>query len=496
MAEADRENVVEFTAARQPDTVDQLGEMAAELARLRQDPGLRMVELLDQIEALDQRGAGPVSELTAQYVANGTHAESAAQLRVWEAVSLYSQRLAAAHLYLVRLFQTYARGWSGVEDRLPVVIALALRATSLRLKWMRMRYRQITPDIWQALSQLWSYIEDKGLSLARVSVDDAETTLRREFVKPLMFTVSAVDSLQPAEIDIAHKLIDRIAERFDVQRYPDQGCYFLFDVDRWTMPERYLPGGTIELGSIFFGPADAIAELEALSAQLAEGTMSTEQLELGAADQSEVIAVMSHLERHWALNRPERREQRRRASSAMSVVRGYEQIARRVIGADGGEPAGEGGIESWGVDNESEAGYGAVVAVDLGERLHIGELLGVRAEDSRVWAVGVIRRLATKDAARRYVGIEILARGVQAVKLKPCGDEEQGGELRLMLPSHISDGLGHAEISLLLPSGGFLPEVSLKMTVYDTGYVLEPLMVTETGDNFEVGRYRIVERVG
>jgi hypothetical protein len=110
-----------------------------------------------------------------------------------------------------------------------------------------------------------------------------------------------------------------------------------------------------------------------------------------------------------------------------------------------------------------------------------------------VWAVGVIRRLAAQDVERRYVGIELLARGVQTVPLSNVKTGERA-HTGLLLPSHIGDSVGQGEINLLLPTEGFSPDVSLEMEVYDNHYFLEPHMVLETGDDFEVARYRILDQ--
>ena len=53
-----------------------------------------------------------------------------------------------------------------------------------------------------------------------------------------------------------------------------------------------------------------------------------------------------------------------------------------------------------------------------------------------------------------------------------------------------------AEVSLLLPVGSFVPDSSLEMEVYSTSYILEPRILLEHGSEFEMARYRIVQRVG
>ncbi len=482
------------SAALPADATEQLAEIGAQLDRVRRESDLRLVELIDMVEAADWRGVELVAELQGQFLTGNMEKLSAEQVRIWDAVVAYLDCLAAGYVFLVRQFQIYSRGWAEVGDRLPLVIAHALRATAQRMKWMRMRYRPIEPDAWKTLSQLWSYVEDKGLARARVLVYDDRSTVQREFTKPLMFAVSAIDSLPPVEIDVAYRLITHVAGRFEVQRYPAKGCYFFVDIDQWTEPARHRLGGAVRLGSRFFGPGDAVADLETISERVAAGAISTSEVNLeGIADDELVIDVLAHLERHWAPTRPERREKRRRSQTRMSVLVGYTEIVEHIARGNGGKPVDNDKVELWAVANESETGYGAIVPAQRGETLNIGQLVGVQPAGSRMWAVGIVRRLVMQDATHRYVGIELLGRGVQLVDLCERGSGETVGS-GLLLPSHIGDSVEQGEINLLLPPGGFSPRRALEMLVYEISYSLMPQMALEIGDDFEVGRYRIDDR--
>ncbi len=486
--------VIDFVGTPPPDAALVLAEITAELQRMHLDAHRRVAEAIQFVEAADWRGRDIVNELNARFLAAGNDTESTDQMHIWEAVSLYLAQLAAAYVGLVRLFQTYSKGWAEVSDRLPQVIARAIRATSLRLKWQRMRYQPAETDIWQSLSQLWSYVEDKGLARARVLVYQDRSTLQREFVRPLMFAMSAVDSLPPVEVDVADKIITHFAGHFELRQHPEKGCYFFVDIDQWVPPARYRPGDVVRLGSRFFGPGEAITDLETISAQLAAGAISTNQINLHEFVEVEtVVDVLAHLERHWSVRRPVRREERRRSLTQLAIVSGYSDIIARISSNDMSIRDEDDEVEFWGVENESEGGYGALLPEERGEKLRVGELIAMRPSGSRVWAVGVIRRLASQDGERRYVGIELLARGVQAVPLTKVTSGEQA-HTGLLLPSHVGDSVGQGEINLLLPVDGFSPDFNLEMQVYNNCYLLEPRMVLESGDEFEVGRYRIVEQ--
>ncbi len=150
---------------------------------------------------------------------------------------------------------------------------------------------------------------------------------------------------------------------------------------------------------------------------------------------------------------------------------------------------------TWSVENESDDGYGAVVPAGQGDWLHVGRVLAVKPADTRIWAVGIVRRLAAQEDGRRNVGIELLARGARLVELRRRTDIQQTSKA-LLLPSHSGGDASLNEVSLLLPAGTFLPDSSLEMEVYSTSYVLEPRLLLEHGSEFEMARYRIMQRVG
>ena len=63
------------------------------------------------------------------------------------------------------------------------------------------------------------------------------------------------------------------------------------------------------------------------------------------------------------------------------------------------------------------------------------------------------------------------------------------------MPSHSGGDASLGEVSLLLPVGSFAADSSLEMEVYSTSYILEPRLLLEHGTEFEMARYRIVQRV-
>lgn len=477
-----------------PDSVQLLAEFGARLDAVHAQSDLGVALQIEMVDQADRGAREFLEELEARYFAGGENIEPEAQARAWGPVSLYCAQLEAAYMHLVRQFQTYSQGWAEAGDKIPMVMARTMRATSMRLKWQLMRYLPVEKDIWQTLSQLWAYVEDRGMGQARVLVYEDKSTLPREFMKPMMLAVSAVDSLSALEVGIAHRVIEHLSDRFELQRHPAKTCNFFVDIDRWTAPERYTPASVVRSGARFFGPGRVMTQMDELVSQLAGGEIVPREMNLhGISDMGAVIHVLEHLGRHWWERRPERRAERRRSLSQIGVVYGFEAIMIRLSSDDVAEqmrpPA-----ETWSVENESDDGYGAVLPMGHCEWLHVGQVLAVKPSDTRVWAVGIVRRLAAQEGGQRNVGIQLLARGARLVTLHRRTDSQQSWKV-LLLPSHTGGNASLGEVSLLLRAGSFLPDSSLEMELYGTSYILEPRLLLEQGNEFEMARYRILRRV-
>ncbi len=148
--------------------VQLLAEIGDQIEGVHLQTGLSVAEAIEIVQRADVRGRDLVRDLRLRFLGKGADAKSSDQVRIWDAVSQYSSQLAFAYVDLVSLFQTYSKGWMEAENKFPVVVARAIRATSAQLSWQRMGYRKEDRDIWQTLSQLLSYVEDKDLMDAQV----------------------------------------------------------------------------------------------------------------------------------------------------------------------------------------------------------------------------------------------------------------------------------------------------------------------------------------
>ncbi|MEX0960463.1 MAG: hypothetical protein WDZ63_14380 [Burkholderiales bacterium] len=487
----DDESTLRLLDGSPADVCDALGEFSNRLDSLRTSQ-LKLARKVEIVDLIDRSTQGPMQRLATAFATNTGGGD---QDGIWTAASEFSSRLLETYLHLIGEVQTYAVGWGEVRDRVPLLIARGMRAIGRRLKWQLMRYGPVDARLWASLSRLWSYVEDRGMASARVAVydDDDVSMLRAEFLRPLMLGVSAADSLPPERLDVAERLAAHFSDRFDLQRYPSKGCHFMVDVDLGTAPARFIPGNRIRPGARFFGPGQAVQDLEALSSSIATEELIPDNANLdGVTDIEMVVEVIGHLGRYWWARRPARREERKVAVSTINVIHGFQQIVTRLSADAGARRSGE-VVYGWKIENESEGGYGAVLPLAESDWVKVGTVLGIKSAESRVWGVGIVRRLAAREDNQRYVGIQLLARGARVVTLQPV-ESGRPVQTAVLLPSHVGESVSHGEVSLLLPMGGFSSLDSVQMTVYQQTYTLEPRMLIENGTDFDMAYFRILQR--
>jgi hypothetical protein len=204
--------------------------------------------------------------------------------------------------------------------------------------------------------------------------------------------------------------------------------------------------------------------------------------------------VLRHLARYWASVPPARGEERRRSVSRISVIHDFDEILSTISG-ETEDLAFDNSAETWTVENESAGGYGALLPQTKGDWLKVGTLLGVKLEGGAAWGVGILRRLAAYDQKQRYAGIQVFSKGATAVKIAPAKSGSSAvAHDAVLLPSSTTDSSGTGEMSLLLRPGFFSAQKTYEMSAYGRSYLLVPKKLLEGGDDFDMARFRVMQR--
>jgi hypothetical protein len=453
------------------------------------------VRVFDVVNQLDELVQPNRLDLMREYLDSGGRMQTYREHRIWQAVVRYARELAAGYESCLRLFQAGAPGAAGLEPMVPVVAARTLRALTLDLRWALLRYTAVDASVWGRMGVLYAFSDRLGFATARLKVYPGMTgdsTVRREYLRALVLAVSGMGNLLPPSQVVAERVIAAVAEFFLLHRKPATGCHFGVALREDRPPYRVGEGIVPARGVRFFGPGDAGVMVDRFLRQTVESRIVPPELALSEGfDPSMVADVLRHLSRQWGPKPPVRSERRQRVLATMHVAHGFDNVLD-AVGAEPGDPWLDEVTEAWTVENESTAGFGAVLPVREADWLAVGTLVAAKPTWPASWSVGVIRRVSSKSPTLRSVGVQLLARGGVSVQLFPLDSDGWARSLNaILLPTETQTSLAGGEVALVLPKGTTVGLLSCEMRVHDKPYVLTRRRVTDIGEDFEIARFSL-----
>jgi hypothetical protein len=476
-----------------------LSQLATYLNDVKTAKNLRPARALEIIDLLDRMGGPLQRKLTRDHLAPREPLTKFHENRIWTAVYTYARELADVYRLCLAQYQVGAAGSAVLKRRLPQITCRALRACATQLKWMLLRYGPVEQRLWQELCGLYRLSESLGFAQVNCAMyPQIDSTPEREFLRAAVLAVSSPDGLTPLQIDIAERVIEKVAHGFRVNQRPSSGISYVVELSGEHGPGRLSTNLKLTQDLRCFGPAGAAAEIERAVQFMDQHRASPPDLAIGEdLNVSAVHATLTHLQRYWSAVLPERRDRRRRQLERVSVVHEFEEVVAAVGGLFLESPFVS-NEEEWNIENESESGFGAFVQSPQGAWLEIGTLIAIRRDEGAAWSAAIVRRVSMDEAGNRYVGIEILAHGGTAVTIMAASLSARGsaippqGEICVLLPSST---VNTGEALLLMRPEFFSHSRSLLMSVYDRRYCLSPLGMVEHRAEFDLGRYRIVEHM-
>ncbi len=375
---------------------------------------------------------------------------------------------------------------------LPLAVARGFRAHGQQLKWTLMRYQAPGAEVWEGLAAIHRFAEGRGLLHVPVELRPATSYPAppvRELLKALMLWLAGPEALPPRKLEIAERLTGYLAEHFRLAKQEGATLLHYFDLERPGPPARVSPSAREKPHRVFISPGEAWSQLPRLAERVARSGVPPEIDGGLSLDPSLVIDVLRHLERHWSPQPPLRRGARHRAAVPLRVVIGFDRILQALHGL---EAVLAGKLQCWVADNISRGGFSAQIPARDGERLQVGTLLALQPEGAEAWGVGVVRRLSRGEPSQ--VGVETLAHRVVRVNLEvegaafpatPAGRDAQQGIL-------LGGDADQDEVRLVLRAGLYASGRRLLMALDRETRLLIPIALEEQGDEFDLGRFRVV----
>lgn len=404
-------------------------ELRAAILRLLEDTGLRFEETVLN-----------------QYLAEARIHDHRSRDRCQKSLAF---RAALSEAYLASLvddFGAESETRSANEEDLIGVLCRGMRSTAMQEKVRHLNYQGVDNEIWGRLYRYYRVAEKVKIEKRSAKPYKAEqnpTTPQQELLRPLLLEIGALESLAPEHVELASRMVARIASTFTVANAPSAAHPYCIDLAQPVAPFQYgdAPPGTPT--ARYFGPGTAIDRLKEMLDREAANPLPGDRKEGQEFSRWDIVRVLKHLLLYWGPDRPFRLNKRTRAQGKIYVLHSLDAIRRVVIQvgtdqfaaieatyAERGQQLSlvaeelDVAPEVWTEKDVSDNGVGVEVPMKHGEWVKIGRMCAVKRADADYWWVGVIRRLDAR-AGSVTAGIEILSKNPSSMWLKLVGKEGQ-----------------------------------------------------------------------
>lgn len=463
------------------DPVACLGELRDWVRSVMETEGFRPEHRVDVLRQLDDAAQPQLRRLARDYAANARMPKHQEQ-RLWGALSGTSAEFGTAWAKCIEQAAADSGVAGKLKAELPLVLVRGLRTLGGQLKWRYMHYEQADAAVWKAVGQMARFAEEK--KLLQSALPPGGATPARELARILMLAASSPDSLLPADIELAERVVAHFDAAIAITSAPQaQVSRYCIDLDAGAPPWRMAEPPAPKPGLRYFSAAQAEAKLDEYL-RIAERGGVPSDLGLGeGVDPARVRTVLKHLKGCWSATPHVRQHERYAVKHRITVVNGFSSVLAWVQDAANSEAA----PESWVTENISAGGIGAVLTSPKSDWLRVGRLVAVQVEGgSGARTGGVIRRCWRPRADQMNIGVRTHAKETFPVKVAKMGTDQA-----LLMNDGRAIG---AEALLCVPEGSYSQQVSPVMEFDGRQYLLIPIELVDAGDDFELGRYRVMQQ--
>lgn len=473
------------------DPAKALHEIADWIASVRGEETFRAEHRAALVQLFDEAAQAPMRKLAREYLSSDRLSKQR-EHHLWTTIFNYCRQSASAFVSTLESYVGGQKGTEALKSFAPVFAVRGLRAVAAQLKWLHVRYGPLDESLWAMANRVYAIADAKGLTRQRVAPYPAvpgESTPEHEYLRTVMFEACSPHSLLPLEIELAERLIAQFSPLFSMTPQQEAESAYWIDIARPEAPSRIQrPPAQASIGLRYFSGGQAFVEIERLAQSIRATREIPADLNLGGAYPSDVVLhVLDHLQMHWSSRLPERRHQRHRVKSRLTVAYGFDG-ALDALDPETSLTFDGSNRESWIVENVSAGGFGALIPQVKGDWLRIGGLVALQPEGGDNWLLGIIRRLSRPTLHQAQVGIQTLARSARPVDMKvQIGDALSIDSERGMI---VAGQPGDTEIQLLVRHG--VHESGQRFVIEGAGSrtVLLPVAPAERGADFELLRCR------
>ncbi len=499
---ADAKQAKAIVAELPADSLQALADITQWLESLRETRDFKADRLFENMDLLDGAAKNHQRKLAQDYFATARQ-QKFQENRLWMVSSQFWKALSKGYLECVNRFEAGQTGSAAFRKHLPAMVARALRALTLQLKWVLVRYGAVAPEVWSDMGRLYQFAEASGFADRVVEIypgAHGSGSVQQELLKALMLSVSSTDGLSPLRQELAERVVANYAHSFHWAAQPESGRNCCFDIAAGKAPFRVLGAPPTQSTARFFGAGAALAALRQLESTIVATGAIPANVHLGGSYANEaVLPVLRHLALYWSDEMPARGAERRKTAARMTVLHGMTEILGALDPANSNEldfSSLESSAESWIVENISDGGCGAIIPAAKSDWVRVGALLGVKTETAQHWGIGLIRRVTRDEHQQRRVGVQFLAKiAIPARTGKSVGAFASGSAAMTdaaILLSSSPDSRG--EVGVVLRAGVYNGRDSVDMTVNSKSYLLMPGRLVEGGEDFDWAMFKVMAR--
>ena len=413
--------------------------------------------------------------------------------RLWTVLNNFYTQSELAHHDVLTRFRSGARGASGIKSELATLNARGISALTGRLKLAVARYALVESVLWQHLSEFYGHAEINGYQNDAVPLYaglSGNTSVMQEFTTLLTWYGVSAGVLSPLQEHITERLVTYANDGLMVYDQYNANGLFVFDLSQPTPPMRLAVDSTLHPALRFLVAGDALTKLNGLIKTLDKGIVPDNVHFNGANYEAELVRdILLRLIGNLTQPPPTRRNPRRKINVNLKVANGFFKMLEQTdIGLNFSHENGD----IWEVEDISATGFRSVVPLARVDGIKIGSLIGSKPENVPHWGAGIVRRLSRDEKNNLHIGVEVLSTQIVGVSLADrvhTADDELQVALYLNRPGDTS-----GEAWLLMKPDTFSPNRSLNMELGGKGYLLLPLSLVETGDDYDLARYRRMEQ--
>jgi cyclic-di-GMP-binding protein len=435
-----------------------------------------------------------------------------------------------ARLGYVRCVQAAANGEPEMRPHAALVCQRALAYSGLKMFHHYRAYREVPPEDWRGLHQVYRIAESLGVDDDPVkdflNRDVQDTSVRVAYARALLMALGNPNELSQRQLTFVAYLLERWGTKLEVLKSAveeDLGVPpLVVDLAGDRSPERLEPGSATKNGEPRYLDTTKLAKSLRNRVGLLRKGESPAKLALGEdCVQPTCEQLLVFLYRQWCQAKPGRTVQRRRAAAVAEAVTEIPAIHYYVSGRAFRQPGDQKelsakqrdeiatfgrvstreeddysevqgyALERWHIEDEAAHGLRIVRrAGEPGRRFSHGQLVAVRPSDAKSFMLGQVRWLMAAANGDLQAGVKLLPGLPAATAVRQTG-------LNVRLEKFVP-GLSLTAVqalnsspTLVLPVGWFKPDRIIEV------FVETPLRVrlgelVERGADFERVAYEIV----